>query len=92
MNFLLFTAIILAIKVPILCSCWYLYRIIHDVPEPEIENDGGEFVRMEFDQGPRRRGPHGGLPGLSVADRRSETAHERQAPSELPLEQEVVER
>jgi hypothetical protein len=67
---------ILAFKVPILLSCWYIYRIIHDVPQPEIESDGGEFVKAEFGQGPRRRGPHGGPPAHSASVRRADPGHD----------------
>lgn len=82
MNLLLIAAIVLVVKVPILCSCWYLYRIIHDVPEPELEADGDDLVRASFDQGPRRRGPHGGPPALSATARRNKATH--QATHEAP--------
>lgn len=75
MNFLLVFAIILAIKLPLLACSWYLYRIIHDVPDVEIENDGGEFVKVAFDQGPRHRGPHGQPPAHAVALRRGDKGH-----------------
>lgn len=75
MNLLLIFAIILAIKLPLLACCFYLYRIIHDVPEVEIENDGGEFVKVAFDQGPRQRGPHGQPPAHAVALRRGDKGH-----------------
>lgn len=75
MTLLLVFAIILAIKLPLLACSWYLYRIIHDVPEIEIENDGGEFVRAEFGQGPRHRGPHGQPPANAVALRRGDKGH-----------------
>jgi hypothetical protein len=80
-NLLLIVAIVLAVKVPILCSCWYLYRIIHDVPEPELEADGDDLVRAKFGQGPRSRGPHGGLPGLTASARRDQVAHQAPARS-----------
>lgn len=65
----------LAIKLPLLLTSYYLYRIIHDVPDPEIENDGGDFVRAEFEQGPRNRGPHGRPPALAASVRRADPGH-----------------
>jgi hypothetical protein len=63
-------AIILVFKIPILGACWYLYRIIHDVPQPEIESEGDEFARARFEPGPRKRGPHGGPHGGPPAPNR----------------------
>lgn len=82
MELLLIFAIILAIKLPLLCSGLYLYRIIHDVPEPEIDRDGGDFVRAGYDQGPRHRGPHGDLPAHSAAVRRGNKGHLEDAVAE----------
>lgn len=62
--------VLVLVKTPILCFSWYLYRVIKDVPAPEIENDGGDFLKAEFDQGPRNRGPHGGPGVLKAAARR----------------------
>jgi hypothetical protein len=65
--------VIVAVKLPIIACGWYLYRKIHDVPEPEIERrSGGEFAEIAFDPGPRRRGPSG---APVVTARRRETSH-----------------
>ncbi len=79
MDFLLIALFALAVKLPVLCCCWFIYRAIHDVPEPEIRGEGGDFVRAEFEQGPRRRGPHGSGPALS-AERRKDKGHDESKP------------
>lgn len=69
--------VLVAVKIPIVACGWYLYRKIHDVPEPEIERrGGGEFAAVAFDPGPRRRGPSG---APAVTARRRETSHHRPA-------------
>lgn len=67
---------ILAIKLPLLVVGGFLYRVIHDVPEPDLTNDDGDFVRATYGQGPRRRGPHGGGLPASAAIRRGDAGHE----------------
>lgn len=66
---------LIAIKLPLIVVGIWLYRVIHDVPAPEIENDGGDFSRADFEPGPRRRGPHGGAPTLTTEARRGEKTH-----------------
>lgn len=75
MTLILVLAILAAVKLPLLLCGWYLYKTIHDVPEPEIEADGGEFVKAAFDTGPRHRGPHGGGPAVGAQARRGDKGH-----------------
>ncbi len=81
MDFLLIAFFVLAVKLPVLYCCWYIYRAIHDVPEPEIRGEGGDFVRAEFEQGPRRRGPHPNGPAGSAARRKDKGHHEERKPA-----------
>lgn len=70
----------MAVKLPLVWCCWYIYKAIHDVPEPEIEGRGGDFVKAEFDPGPRRRGPHGQVPAIGLTPRRGDKGHNDAAP------------
>lgn len=79
MDILLIALVALAVKLPLMWCAWHIYRAIHDVPAPEIERGGGEFVRAQFDSGPRSRGPHGGGPGSAVAARRGDKGHDDSA-------------
>jgi hypothetical protein len=79
----LITVVAIAIKLPVIAACWYIYKTIHDVPEPEIENDGGDFVRVDFEAGPRKRGPHGGDPVLTESARRGDKGHKESEPKPL---------
>lgn len=82
---LLGLAILLVIKLPLLISGIYLYRIIHDVPEPEFKGDGGDLVKAGFVPGPRRRGPEGPLMQTAASPRRGDPGHD-QAPKPLRTE------
>lgn len=75
MNIVLIFMTLVAVKLPLIVVGVWLYRVIHDVPEPEISDDGGDFVKAEFDAGPRRRGPHGGVPALGAEARRGDPGH-----------------
>lgn len=70
---------LIAVKLPLIVVGIWLYRVIHDVPEPDISNDGGDFVKAEFEPGPRKRGPHGRGPALGAEARRGDKGH---APAE----------
>ncbi|MGK2878290.1 MAG: hypothetical protein ACSLFF_06905 [Solirubrobacterales bacterium] len=70
-----------AIKLPLVWCCWYIYKAIHDVPPPEIDRNGGELTRASFEPGPRRRGPHGGQSAAGAAIRRGDKGHEDPAPN-----------
>lgn len=75
---------LVAVKLPLIVVGWWLYKVIHDVPEPEISSDGGDFVKAEFEPGPRRRGPHGGGPSVSAEARRGDHGHEESAQPARP--------
>jgi len=77
---LFYFLIVVAVKLPVAWCVWYIFKIIHDVPEPEIERGGGDFVRADFEQGPRLRGPHGGEPLVSGQSRRKDAGHDEAAP------------
>jgi hypothetical protein len=77
---LLIAVVALAVKLPLAWCCWNIYRAIHDVPEIEIDREGGEFVRAQFRSGPRTRGPHGGPPGIAAEARRGDKGHDPTAP------------
>jgi hypothetical protein len=68
--------VVVAVKLPVLWCVWYVFKVIHDVPEPEVEREGGDFVKAEFDPGPRKRGPHGGAPVLTAQSRRGDKGHD----------------
>jgi hypothetical protein len=72
--------IVVAVKLPVAWCIWYIFKTIHDVPEPEIERGGGEFVRADFEPGPRRRGPHDGGSGIGLTPRRGDKGHDESAP------------
>lgn len=72
--------VVVAVKLPVVWCVWYIFKIIHDVPAPEIERGGGEFVRADFEAGPRVRGPHGGEPLISGQSRRRDKGHDEVAP------------
>ena len=72
--------VVMVVKLPLVWCCWYIYKAIHDVPAPEIEGRGGDFVKAGFEPGPRRRGPHGGEPAISVQARRGDKGHDEIAP------------
>lgn len=84
MDLALIAAFALFIKIPMVVCCWYIYRAIHDVPEVEIEDDGGEFDRRLYEPGPRNRGPHGTGPGKSRRIRRGDKGHDETAPTVRP--------
>lgn len=81
---LLIFLIIVGVKLPLIAVGWVIYRAINDVPEPEIETDGGDFARAAFDQGPRRRGPHGNAPADAIALRRGDKGHDEAAEPARP--------
>jgi hypothetical protein len=68
--------VVVAVKLPVLWCIWYIFKAIHDVPAPEIERDGGDFVKAEFEPGPRKRGPHGGEPVIGAQARRGDRGHD----------------
>lgn len=73
---LLIFLMILAIKLPLFVVGGFLYRVIHDVPKPDLANDDGDFVRAEYGPGPRSRGPHGGGLAAGATLRRGNVGHE----------------
>jgi hypothetical protein len=79
-NVLFIFMVVVAVKLPVLWCVWYIFKTIHDVPAPEIERGGGDFVRAEFEPGPRVRGPHGGEPLVSGNHRRGDKGHDEIAP------------
>jgi hypothetical protein len=68
--------IVVAVKLPVVWCVWYVFKVIHDVPEPEIDREGGDYVRAEFEPGPRIRGPHGGEPVIAAQSRRGDKGHD----------------
>jgi hypothetical protein len=82
-NVLIIALVALAIKLPLIWCCWYIYKAIHDVPEPEVERGGGDFVKADFEPGPRVRGPHGGEPMVSGQQRRKDKGHDEDAPKPI---------
>jgi hypothetical protein len=72
--------VVVAVKLPVVWCVWYIFKTIHDVPAPEIERNGGDFVRADFEAGPRVRGPHGGEPMVSGQQRRRDKGHDEAAP------------
>lgn len=80
MDLIVIAVVAVLIKLPVIAACWYIFKTIHDVPDPEIENDGGDFVKVDFEAGPRRRGPHGGNPVLSESARRGDMRHKESVP------------
>lgn len=71
----------MVIKLPLVWCCWYIFKTIHDVPAPEIDRNGGDFVRADFEAGPRVRGPHGGEPLISGQQRRRDKGHDETTPT-----------
>jgi hypothetical protein len=76
MTALFIALVVIAVKLPLVWCCWYIYKTIHDVPEPEIDRSGGDFVKADFEPGPRVRGPHGGSPSLTEKARRGDKGHD----------------
>jgi hypothetical protein len=74
-SFFIFAA--LAIKVPII---WYIHKTINDVPVPELDDDGREFVKADYEPGPRVRGPHDNGSEFTVPPRRGDKGHDESAP------------
>lgn len=65
------------LKLPVLWTCWYVYKTIKDVPEQVLgDDDGGQEVKVVFDPGPRTRGPGGGLGATVKSGRRGDPGHE----------------
>lgn len=68
--------LLVAVKLPLIAVGWFIYKVIHDVPEAEISSDGGDFTKATFDPGPRTRGPHNGGPAAAVTPRRGDKGHD----------------
>lgn len=71
------------LKLPVVWTCWFVYKTIQDVPEQVLgEEDGGQEVKVVFDQGPRTRGPGGGSAVAVAPARRGDPGHvENPAPT-----------
>jgi len=72
--FLIFM-IIVGVKLPLLITGYVIYKAVNDVPEPEIERDEGDFTRVQYEPGPRLRGPHGSGPARAQRVRKSSGGH-----------------
>ncbi|MBJ7459864.1 MAG: hypothetical protein JHD02_11785 [Thermoleophilaceae bacterium] len=81
MNLLYIFLVAFVIKLPVLWCGWYIYKAIHDVPLPELDGRDGDFVRADFEPGPRQRGPHGGPPAVSIRQRRGDKGHDESTPA-----------
>jgi len=79
-NLLFIALVALVIKLPVIWCCWFIYKAIHDVPVPELDQDGGDFVKADFEPGPRRRGPHDSDPAIALRPRRGDRGHDESAP------------
>jgi hypothetical protein len=78
--------LLVLVKTPLLWVGWYIYKAVTDVPEQVLgEDDGGDPVRVTYGQGPRTRGPRGGLPIAARAPRRGDAGHDESA-TERPRE------
>lgn len=66
-----------ALKLPVFWLCWYIYKVIQDVPDQVVgEDNGGQPVSVVYADGPRKRGPHGS-PRLSERSaRRGDKGHD----------------
>lgn len=63
------------LKVPVVFLAVWLWRLVREMPQPEIQGGrGGEPARIVYDQGPRGRGPHdkGPKPGTALRIRESD--------------------
>jgi hypothetical protein len=78
-DLLLVAVFVLFIKLPVIACCFYIYKAIHDVPMPDLGEDGGEFIRANFTPGPRKRGPHGGPDTAKRLLRRGNKGHDEAA-------------
>lgn len=68
----------IVLKLPVLWLCWFVYKTIRDVPEQVLgDDDGGQPVTVVYGQGPRNRGPGGGLPKRSRGERRKDPGHDK---------------
>lgn len=68
-------ALFLFLKVPVVFLTIWLWRLVREMPQPELKGGpGGEPARVVYDQGPRGRGPHdsGPRPGATLRIRESE--------------------
>lgn len=72
--------VLVGVKLPLILVGWIVYKAINDVPEIEIEDEGGGFDRDDYEPGPRRRGPHGG-PAAARKLRRRDKGHDENAPA-----------
>lgn len=65
------------LKLPVLWLCWFVYKTINDTPEQVLgEDDGGQPVAVVYGQGPRNRGPQGGLSASARGERRKDPGHD----------------
>jgi hypothetical protein len=70
-------ALFLFLKVPVVFLTIWLWRLVREMPQPEIKGGpGGEPARVIYDQGPRGRGPHDGGPKPGTALRKRESDRE----------------
>lgn len=83
MDLLYILLVVVAVKLPVVFCFWYIFKVIHDVPEPEVERGGEDFVIADFDPGPRKRGPHGGEPAVAAQSRRGDKGHDVAEPKPL---------
>lgn len=76
----------LVLKLPVVWLCWFVYKTINDVPEQVLgEDDGGQPVAVVYGQGPRTRGPNGGLPLFGNVARRKDVGHDENANKSAPI-------
>lgn len=70
----------LVLKLPVLWLCWFVYKTINDTPEHVLgDDDGGQPVEVVYGQGPRSRGPQGGLSSSAFGERRKDPGHDEAA-------------
>lgn len=67
----------LVLKLPVLWLCWFVYKTINEMPEQVLgDDDDGQPVELVYGQGPRNRGPSGGLAGSAHVERRKDPGHD----------------
>lgn len=68
----------IVLKLPVLWTCWFVYKTIKDVPEQVLgDDDGGQSVTVVYGPGPRNRDPKGGLPLRARSARRKDHGHDQ---------------
>ena len=67
--------VVIGVKLPLIITGYVIYKAVNDVPEPEIERDEGEYTRVQYEPGPRLRGPHGSAPARAHRARKSSGEH-----------------